>query len=115
VNGVHTDVDTFVNGKAVAEQAEALAQLAKQLEVTPLDDFLGMSAEVEEFAIDTNTDVWFKPDVGLQTVETLIVYLEQTPSAMKNAKSVLEDLRDYQTVLNHIKAKGLEWRFEMDF
>jgi hypothetical protein len=102
VNGVHTDVDTFVNGKAVAKQAEALAQLAKQL-------------EVEEFAIDTNTDVWFKPDVGLQTVETLIVYLEQTPSAMKNAKSVLEDLRDYQTVLNHIKAKGLEWRFEMDF
>jgi hypothetical protein len=117
VNPIRTDFDTFVNGKAVAKQAKALNQLAIQLEVAPLDDFLGMSEDVaEEFGADTaNVDVWFEPEKGLQTIETFIEHLEQNPSSVKNSKGVLEDLREYQTVLNQVKARGLEWRFEMDF
>jgi hypothetical protein len=116
ISSDQTDFDTFVNGKAVAKQAEVLNDLAKQLGVTPLDDFLGMSEDVaEEFDIKADVDLWFKPEAGLQTVEALIKHLEQTPNAVKNSKGVLEDLREYQEVLSQIKAKGLEWRFEMDF
>lgn len=116
VNPDQTDFDTFVNGKAVAKQVEAVNDLAKQLGVTPLDDFLAMSEGVaEEFDIDADVDLWFKPEAGLQTIEALIEHLEQNPSAVKNAKGVLEDLREYQTILEQIKAKELEWRFEIDF
>jgi hypothetical protein len=116
VNQPQTDLDTFVNGKVVAKQTEVLGQLAKQLGVAPLDDFLGMSEDVaEEFDIDADVDLWFKPEAGLQTVEALIRHLEQNPSAVKNSKGVLEGLQEYQNVLRQVKAKGLEWRFEMDF
>jgi hypothetical protein len=116
LNQPQTDFDTFVNGKSIAKQAEALGQLAIQLGVTPLDDFLGMSDDVaEDFDSDANVDLWFKPEAGLQTIEVLIKYLEQTPNSVKNSKGVLEDLQEYQNVLNQVKAKGLEWRFEMDF
>ncbi len=116
VNQHQSGFDTFVNGKAVAKQAEVLGHLAKQFGVRPLDDFLGMSKDVaEEFDIDAEVDLWFKPEVGLQTIEALIKHLEQNPSAVKNSKAVLEDLHEYQNVLNQVKAEGLEWRFEMDF
>lgn len=116
VNHPQSEFDTFVNGKAVAKQAETLNQLARMLSVTPLDDFLGMNQDgAEEFAVDADVDLWFKPEVGLQTIEALMRHLEQNPNAMKNSKGVLEDLREYQEVLSQIKAKGLEWRFEMDF
>jgi hypothetical protein len=110
------DVDTFVNGKAVAKQAEALNTLAKELGLTPLDDFLVLGEEMaEEFDVETNSDIWFKPEVGLQTIEAFIKHLGHTPNAVKNSERVLEDLCEYHEVLSQLKAKKLKWRFEMDF
>jgi hypothetical protein len=116
MNCANPDFDTFVNGKSVVKQAETLSQLARQLGVTSLDNFLGMSEAVAEaFDSDADVDVWFKPEAGLQTIEAFMMHLEQNPNAVKNSKGVLEDLHDYQNVLNQVKAKELEWRFEMDF
>lgn len=115
VNQNEPGFDTFVNGKAVAKQAEALNQLAQKLREMPLDDFLSLGEDIaDEFGIEENVAQWFKADEGLKTIEALIRYLEQHPSAVKNSRDVLEDLREYQTVLGQVKTKGLQWRFEMD-
>jgi hypothetical protein len=116
VNQDKPGFDTFVNGKAVAKQAEVLNQLAQKLKVTPLDDFLSVGEDIaQEFGLEENVEQWFKADEGLETLDALIKHLGQNPKAIKSAKDVLEDLREYQTVLNQVKAKGLQWRFEMDF
>jgi hypothetical protein len=115
VNQDEPGFDTFVNGKAVAKQAAALNQLAQKLKVTPLDDFLSLGEDIaEEFGVEENVGQWFKAEEGLRTLDALIKHLGQNPKATKSAKDVLEDLREYQTVLSQVKTKDLQWRFEMD-
>jgi hypothetical protein len=119
VNHADPSFDTFVNGKFVAREVETLNQLAAQLGVMSLDDFLSLDESLaEEFDIDASNapvNVWFTAEQGLETIAILIKHLAQNAKAVENVKGILGDLHEYQTVLNQVKAKGLRWHFEVDF
>lgn len=122
------DFDAFVNGKAVGRaEEEVLEKICVDLGVPPLmvffsqdpdeladfhDDELGEEApEVDELP----TEEWFDAAAGLVTVHALADHLEANPEAIDNATAIVEDLREYQQVLERLKKEKVRWHFAMDF
>jgi hypothetical protein len=114
--------EAFVNGKAAAKAAELLDSLAKDAGVTPLSDFFGASAEnLAEFAEDHGVDLkemgaipdeqWFSPEDGLKTLRALM----QAAETQKLSNQILEDLKEFQKVLEAAAANGIRWHLAVDF
>jgi len=110
-------------GKALAKAALDLDKAAKRDGVQPLYQFYGMSREqaiAEVLGGDPDdpssydetkvpTEVWFEAGAGLKTVSWCIQYVEDHPGKFGNPDSVLNDLRDFERILNQAKSLGLRW------
>ncbi len=120
--------DTFVNGKFIAHEAEALARLANALGLQPLESYLsnenfltedltgdGESTEEEEVDDESQEGPWFAAAAGLHLVRSLIAYLEKHPQSMRHTEDVLQDLREYLAVLMQADQIGARWRLAVDF
>jgi hypothetical protein len=127
VEGEDPGFDTFVNGRALARNEDALERLAQQLRVTPLLEFF--SADKNSMALLTEQGAgdpawvnhlpqpqWFQAPEGLSSVRTLIGFLEMNPVALgTETGTVLSELREYERVLQKTSLYGLRWHLAVSW
>jgi hypothetical protein len=120
--------DTMVNGKYLARDAERLAGIARSLGMPALEDYvsyapdearammedLGAAPEDIE-AAELPEQRWFDAQEGLDLVAKLADHVRTNPAAVKNAKGVLADLREYKEVLEKAQEIGARWNLGVDF
>lgn len=120
----HPGFDPFVNGKAIAREAETLSQLASALGLKSADEFVSMSPEEAASMAKTlgvTDDVqappeqWFSPDEGLAWVRQLHKHISAHPHKFKNAQAILLELAEYDALLSKAKSIDAKWHFSVDF
>src|SRR5437879_5590112 len=93
VEGEDPAFDTYVNGRALARNEDAIEKLALRLGVRPLIEFFSadensMSLLIEEGAGNRELmnrlppPQWYSPGEGLRTVEALVEALEAEPQQL---------------------------------
>ena len=111
--------DALVEGKAILANVEVLNAVAADRRVTPLHGFLGMDVteaadrmedEGDPLHVDVVDTEWFDASDGLKTIRTLLVYVEENPSAFQNPDDVINELTDFEDVLAQAEDAGLSWR-----
>ena len=115
--------DTLVNGKAVAAHADIVSKLAQDTSLRTLDDLTSFSAgELEdmqdEFGIDpaeTPPERWFTAEEGLQWVRGLRAALESAVDELPAARAVVEDLDEFEQVLEQAGKIGACWHLSVDY
>ena len=109
------EMDLFVNGKALSKGSARLSSAAKKLGVRELMGFFSQNPkEAAEFVEDASSlppEQWFDPVDGLATVRALISHF--APSKADTA--VVDDLREFEVVLQRLQAAGLRWHLAVDF
>jgi hypothetical protein len=114
--------DPFVNGKCVAHASDELEALAKRLQVTPFLEFFSMNREdvAAEFGEPPDggeypAEVWYEPEKGLETVNRLLAHLIDNPAEIADSNRVIEELREYQSVLQRLSAERVKWHLAIDY
>jgi hypothetical protein len=116
--------DPFVNGKAVAHEAERISIVASSLGLKTPDDYVSMSVDeaaamAEDFDLGDDVQApaeqWFNADDGLDWVARLRAHIQSDAKSMKDAEAVLSDLAEYERVLSQAKSIGAKWHFSVDF
>lgn len=127
VEGDDPGYDIFVNGQALARNEDALEHLAARLHVTPLLEFfsadensmallLEQGVASPEWARHLPQPQWYNAPEGLNTVSTLIEFLEATPAGLgSETKPVLTELREYERVLRKTALYGLHWHIAVSW
>jgi hypothetical protein len=127
VQGDDPGFDTFVNGRALVRNEDALERLAFRLGVRPLIDFFSadensMSLLIEEGA--GNPDLleklpppqWFGGDEGLATIRPLLQALRDDPSQLGSEGEYLrEELEEYEVVLQKTADRSLRWHLAVSW
>ena len=114
--------DTFVDGKALGHvDPEVLEAVEKNLPCKGIYDFMSASAdEFAEFMDDVDDaemadEVWHTAEQGLETVRLLRDYLRANPDSVPSAADVIEDLDDFERVLQLLESSGIGFHFAMDY
>ncbi|MFZ6819236.1 hypothetical protein [Undibacterium sp. Ji22W] len=117
--------DHFVNGKALGHADEdTLNHLCEELSVQSILSFISQDPEeladfMEDEGIEMPAELpetrWFDATVGLATVRALAVHLENNPDALKDASNLVEDLREYENVLERFEQEKVRWYLGLDF
>jgi hypothetical protein len=124
LNNPDPGFDPFVNGKAMAHDANRLSKVASSLGLKTPDDYFSMSADdvasaAEEFdlgeEIQAPPETWFDADEGLAWVAQLQAHIQANPKAVKDANALLADLQEYQRVFSQAKSIGAKWHLSVDF
>jgi hypothetical protein len=117
---------TFVNGKAIAREVEGLNEVAVFLGLPQLWHFFSYEPE-EALAVMEMCDAdpaevgelppaeWFRPEEGLYWVEAMRQHLTANESVVRDPRSVLDELDEYEAVLRKAKNIGAKWRLLVDF
>jgi len=127
VEGEDPGYNIYVNGRMLARHEGAVEQLAMRLGVPPLLEFFSadensMALLIEEGA--GNPDLlsrlpppqWYEPDRGLQTVSALVAALEDDPHQLgSDGPQLLQELREYESVLNKTVERGLRWHLAVSW
>lgn len=116
--------DTFVNGKALAS-FEGLDELASRCGVRPLIDFYGQAGEeFTDLLEDAGCGIpeealpearWFSADEGLSCVRALISGLLEGLEREEDVSDVIQDLREFESVLDRLASEGIPWHLAVDF
>src|SRR5215470_13192117 len=111
VQGEDPGFDTYVNGRALARNEDAVERLALHLGVRPLIEFFSadensMSLLIEEGAGNRELlhrlppPQWYSAEDGLVTVNTLVSALKHEPQQLgTEGELVLAELLEYKKVL----------------
>ena len=112
--------DTFVNGKSMAQNADALDLICEKLEIPQLDDFLTLSdidlSDMlgEEFESADDGERWFSAEEGLAFVDVLTTYIQAHPLEVRDAAGVVAELAEYAEIFGQAKAIGARWQLNLD-
>lgn len=127
VEGDDPGFDTFVNGRALARNENALEQLAERLRVPSLLEFFSadqdsMALLIEQGAGDLNWTrslpgpQWFFGTDGLLTVRALLDFFETDPMALgSETELVRQELREYELVLSKTAERNLHWHLAVSW
>lgn len=127
VEGDDPGYDTFVNGRALARNEDALERLARSLGVRPLIDFFSadensMALLIEEGAGDPGLlnklppPQWFAARDGLDCVLALLEHLHREPGDLgSDGELVREELEEYATVLRKAADRELRWHLSVSW
>ena len=127
VEGEDPGYNIYVNGRALARYESAVERLALELGVRPLLEFFSADENSMELLIEEgagNPDLlerlpppqWYRPDDGLRTVEALVGSLEADPQQLgSEGPIVLDELREYETVLRKTSERGLRWHLAVSW
>ena len=127
VEGDDPGYDTFVNGRALARNEDALERLAVNLGARPLIEFFSadensMALLIEEGAGDPTLlnklppPQWFPARTGLETVSTVLEHLKLEPSALgSESELVREELEEYAVVLRKAVERNLRWHLSVSW
>lgn len=127
VEGDDPGFDTFVNGRALARNEDALERLALQLGVRPLIEFFSadensMSLLIEEGA--GNPDLlqklpppqWYEGEEGLASVSALLNTLMDDPGQLgSEGEFIREELAEYEVVLRKTADRRLRWHLAVSW
>jgi hypothetical protein len=127
VEGEDPGFDTFVNGRSLARNEDALERLALRLGVKPLIEFFSadensMALLIEEGA--GNQDLirrlpppqWYSPWDGLRTVKALVEALSDEPQQLgTEGEQVLSELLEYAQVLAKTKDRNMRWHLAVSW
>ena len=127
VEGEDPGFNIFVNGRALARHEDAIEKIALRLGVKPLIEFFSadessMALLIEEGA--GNPDLlkklpppqWYRGEDGLPTVVALIAALENDTAQLGTEGAiVLEELREYETVLRKTAERDLRWHLAVSW
>ena len=116
--------DVFVNGKALGH-AKHLDRLAEHAGVRPLMAFFSQDpVEAASFLEDEGIEPpeggfppveWYSAKDGLRTVRGLLSYLAEHPNAVPGVPALVEDLRQFESVLSRLASEGVRWHLAVDF
>jgi len=119
------DLETdFTDGKSIARAMDDLNALAQELDITPLEAFMGTSLEDlsdllgEEIELDDDEPMptpWFEPAEGLAVIEALIAAVQAHPDRVPAPEDVLSDLHGHAEALRTAAAHGAKWHLAIDF
>ena len=121
------DIDIMPSGKAVAKMMDRIDEITDEIGVTRLSDFVAgdgedMSELVEQegwdlggFAATAGGAHWFDASDGLYSVRALVGYIESDPDSIKRAKALMEELREFEKVLEIAQTHNVRFRFESDY
>lgn len=121
------EIDILPSGKAVAKMMERLDEITDDIGVTRLSDFVGGEGEdLSEIAEQEGWDLggfasshggaqWFDAADGLDTVRALAGYIESDPDSIKRAKALLEELKEFEKVLEIAQQHNTRFRLEADY
>ncbi len=121
VEGEDPGFDIFVNGHALARNEEALHRVAQTLRVPALLDYFSADENSMALLLEQGTGdpdwaqhlpqpQWFAGTEGLTTVRAFIDYLAENPAALGSESApVLNELKEYEQVLQKTTAHGLRW------
>lgn len=127
VEGEDPGFDIFVNGRALAQNEDALEKLALRLGVKPLLEFFSadqnsMALLLDEGAGDPDwaktlpPPQWFSGSEGLVTVRALLEYLREAPGAFgADTAAVIRELEQYETVLRKTAERELRWQLAVSW
>ncbi len=127
VEGDDPGYDTFVNGRAIARNEDALERLAVSLGSRPLIEFFSadensMALLIEEGAGDPKLldklppPQWFPAGSGLETVLALLQHLEREPGDLgSEGEFVRGELQEYATVLRKARDRSLRWHLSVSW
>lgn len=111
------NLDPFMNGKALARSAPAIASMAARLGVRDLGDFISTSpAEIadlveDEIADELPAESWYSPEEGLRVVRAMVTEVAKS----SRMGDVLTDLRELERVLDRAQQVGARWHLAVDF
>jgi hypothetical protein len=117
--------DHAVNGKALGRAGSALDRLAESAGVQPLMQFFsaspqesaaiteGEGIDIESTGIRLPPERWFPAEDGLKTVRALIQ--EATKGNIDRADRIVDDLKEFQNILETAKANGIGWHLAVDY
>lgn len=112
------DIDTSLDGKALADEIEALDKLAAELGVPPLLSFV--SADADEFpefvdeAVPGLEAEWFDAAAGLVVVRALLGALEKDPDVLDDDEGVIRELQAMQQMLEAAERQWVRFRLMVD-
>jgi hypothetical protein len=127
IEGIDPGFDTFVNGRALAQYEDDLDRLAAELKARPLLDFFSADAnsmallEEEGYKLPHAAESlpppqWYSAEDGLNTISTLIEYLELNPTFLgEDNVAIRKELEEYITVLEKATAKNLRWHLAVSW
>jgi hypothetical protein len=127
VEGEDPGYNTYVNGRALARYESALERLALELGVRPLLEFFSADENSMHLLIEEgagNPELleklpppqWFRPADGLRTVQALVGAVEADPHQLgTEGLVVLEELKEYETVLGKTEERGLRWHLAVSW
>ena len=127
VEGEDPGFDTYVNGRSLAANEDALEKIAHRLNVKPLLDFF--SADVNSMALLLDEGAgdaelvktlpppqWFLPNDGLVTVQALLKEFRQNPTLLGSATlTVVAELEEYENVLKKAAQRKSRWHLAVSW
>ena len=96
-----SNLDTLMNGKALARAWEALDQIAEKLKLPNLNKLCN--------------NVWKSPEKGLPIFEAYLTYITQYPESVPDTEGVVEDLKDIIRLIGEASKLGTKWRLLLDY
>ena len=128
VEGEDPGFDTFVNGRSLARNEDALERLALRLGVRPLIEFFysadenSMSLLIEEGAGNPvlirrlPPPQWYSAGDGLKTVRELLRALNDEPQQLgSEGEQVLSELLEYAQVLEKTRDREMRWHLAVSW
>ena len=129
------DFDVEVDGTAFSEQADQIVSLCEEHGLASPFEFFSVSqeefaefaadfddlAEDEDIEIDRDAiaepddETWFAASLGLDWIADLRTAIEDSPGALSDEQSVLDDLTEYERVLTAAEAVDMGWHFGIDY
>ena len=110
--------DTFVSGKAVAHDQDAIDAIASQLGLKSLEQLTSYGDLEDEFDVpDEMREIvtpWFEPREGLEWAAAIRRHVEANRSAVKEPERVIGELAEYEEVFGNAASVGAKWHFELD-
>jgi hypothetical protein len=110
--------ETFVNGKAVTREMDAISALAEARGLADIHDFASFADLAEAFDIDADLpaaqEKWFDANEGVAWTQAIREAIQANPAAVRDAAAVTSDLQQYERVLRQAAAIGAKWHLAMD-
>lgn len=127
VEGEDPGFDTFVNGRALARNEDAVERMALRLGVRPLIHFFSadqnaLALLLEEGAGDAGLlqrlppPQWYGGSEGLAAVQPLLNAMYDEPHQLGTDGVLLRDeLAEFETVLQKTAERGLRWHLAVSW
>lgn len=123
------EIDMMPSAKALAKMMEKIDEITDEIGVTRFSDFIAGTegsddlSEIAEqegwdmggFGAAGNGQQWFDSGDGLDTVRAVAGYIESDPDSIKRAKTILEELKAFEKVLEAAQSHNVRFRLEVDY